>query len=308
MRLSVIVTIVDGGLALNRCLEALRDQTDPPEMEVLVPYDDTVSLQDVSSPQPTRITFLPLGTLRTAHGSTTALGQHELFDRRRAAGLWAATGDLIAMLEDRGVPRRDWAAQVMKVHSQLPHAVIGGAIDNGVDRLMNWAVYYCDFGRYQPPFAARASSFASDVNVSYKRAALESVKPTWAVRYHEPSVHNALRHASHTVFLTPDLVVDQMRGRLRLGALWRERVGWARLYAEIRQRDMPGPMRLLRFAAAPLLPFVLLGRMLRDRLERPATLRSFVAAVPLIIVLLSAWSLGEAIGYASNRDDPARRA
>ncbi len=33
--------------------------------------------------------------------------------------------------------------------SQAPrtgYAAIGGAIENGINRPLNWAVYYCDFG------------------------------------------------------------------------------------------------------------------------------------------------------------------
>ena len=37
------------------------------------------------------------------------------------------------------------------------YAAIGGAIENGVDRPLNWAVYYSDFGRYQNPFQSGES-------------------------------------------------------------------------------------------------------------------------------------------------------
>jgi len=42
VRLSVIVTVVDGGTALERCLSALDAQEGAPELEVLVPWDDSV--------------------------------------------------------------------------------------------------------------------------------------------------------------------------------------------------------------------------------------------------------------------------
>jgi GT2 family glycosyltransferase len=41
MRLSVIVTIVDGGETLERCLTALANQEAAPSFDVLVPWDDT---------------------------------------------------------------------------------------------------------------------------------------------------------------------------------------------------------------------------------------------------------------------------
>src|SRR6476660_4167368 len=108
MTLSIVVTIVDGGPALARCLEALIGQEGAPGLEILVPFDASVPVTSIPSGRFPQVTFVPLGILRTTHPATSVLGQHELFDRRRAAGLAAATGALIAMLEDRGVPRRDW--------------------------------------------------------------------------------------------------------------------------------------------------------------------------------------------------------
>ena len=40
--LTVVVTVVEGGAALERCLAALSTQADAPTMEVLVPFDDTI--------------------------------------------------------------------------------------------------------------------------------------------------------------------------------------------------------------------------------------------------------------------------
>ena len=40
--LSVVVTIVDGGATLERCVEALHQQTGTVPLSVLVPFDNTV--------------------------------------------------------------------------------------------------------------------------------------------------------------------------------------------------------------------------------------------------------------------------
>jgi hypothetical protein len=297
MLLSVVVTIVDGGTALKRCLEALCSQKQAPPMEVLVPYDDSVPSDDIRSDMTPRVAFVPLGTLHTDQPKASALGQHELIDRRRAAGLAVARGELVAIVEDRGVPREDWAAAFVRIHSGSSHSVIGGAIENGTAQLLNWAVYFCDFGRYQRPFRARLSRVASDVNVCYKRERLESVKSSWTFRFHEPVVHGALVRAGETIFLSPDPVVDQIRGDLRLGTLCRERLGWGRLYADLRLRDAHWFTRPVLLAASPLLPLLLFVRVFRDRLMRPRTLIPFLAAAPSVAVLLCAWSAGEALGY-----------
>ena len=305
MTLSIVVTIVDGGPALVRCLEALMAQERAPALEILVPYDDSLTAESIPLDPFPQVIFVPLGVIHTAYPTTSPLGQHELFDRRRAAGLAAASGVLVAILEDRGVPRRDWAAAFTRLHTELPHGAIGGAIECGSPGVLNRAVYFCDFGRYQRPFDARLSRHASDVNVCYKRAAIEAVRPRWSGRYHEPVVHAALLERGDTIFLSPDPLVDQIRGDLHLSTMTKERIAWGRLYGSVRVRDAPWLEVVARVGACPLLPGLLFFRALRDRVRRRDVMTFWVAA-PWVLWLLSAWSIGEAIGSAFSRGDPAR--
>ena len=297
MLLSVVVTIVDGGSTLTRCLEAILNQERSPSLEVLVPYDDSVSGIADLAPRFPQCRFVSIGTVRTRAAPDSFLGQHELIDRRRAAGLAAASGDVVALVEDRGVPRARWAARAVSLHAEYPHAVIGGAVENGRDRTLNWSAYFCDFGRYQLPFTPGPVAHATDVNVCYKRAVLDSIKLLWADRYHEPTVHEALKRRGETIFLSPDLIVDQMRGDLHLGAVCRERVAWGRQYAAVRMREASLFQRAILVVRTPLLPLVLVFRLVRDRLVKRRSVSAFLVALPCIVLLLVAWSAGEAAGY-----------
>jgi hypothetical protein len=302
MRLSVVVTIVDAGDALERCLRALAAQDGATDLEVVVPWDDTIpGMADVTARFPS-FRFLPLGTVETVRPASGAAGQHELYDRRRSAGLLAATGELVAILEDRGVPRRDWTRTMIAIHARLPHAAIGGAIENGCDAPLNWAVFFCDFGRYQPPFEAGPRKWVSDVNVGYKRRALDATLNLWRERYHETTVHWALLRAGETLYLTPDpdLVVDQMRGRLRFGALLAERFAWGRLFACTRARDMSVPRRLAYALGSPLVPIVLTTRQVLLPACKRRQRGPFLAALPAFLVLAAAWAAGEAAGYLTS--------
>lgn len=291
-----MVTIVDGGETLVTCLTALANQQAHPH-EIIVPYDDTAASDARLASRFPTVRFLPLGALDTGHPTSSYSGLHELYDRRRSAGLAAASGDLIAILEDRSIPRPEWTQRAIDLHQRLPHAVIGGAITNGRDLTGNWAVYFCDFGRYQPPFLAGLRAYVSDVNVCYKRRALEATKELWKDRYHETTVHWALRRGGETLFLSPELVVDQMRRPVRLGQLLRERVGWGRVFGYTRAREAGVLRRVLLVAAAPVLPVMLFARLVRLQLTKRETLRPFVRSAPLVGLLLVAWALGEAWGY-----------
>ena len=135
--LSVIVTVVDGGETLARCLAALASQQGGPALEVIVPYDDSVPGLEALTARFPAFRFLSMGTLETQRPKFGPAGQHELFDRRRSAGLTVATGELVAIVEDRGVPRPDWALKLAELHQRMPHAVIGGGVENGRDRVLN---------------------------------------------------------------------------------------------------------------------------------------------------------------------------
>jgi hypothetical protein len=64
--LSVVVTIVDGGPALARCLRGLAAQEGAPSLEVLIPYDDSVSEVAHLAEDFADFRFVDLGSLPTA--------------------------------------------------------------------------------------------------------------------------------------------------------------------------------------------------------------------------------------------------
>jgi hypothetical protein len=308
--LSVVVAVVDGGETLRRCLTALVEQQEAPSMEILVPCDATVQsaatiVADVAARASARgvahLKVLDLGRLTTDRPSSGPRGQHELIDRRRSAGLAAAAGELVALVEDRGVPRSDWAATIVRLHGSLQYPAIGGAVENGRDRLLNWAVYFCDFGRYQRPFTAGPRRYLSDVNVSYKRRALDATRAIWSNRYHEPLVHWELERQGAVLYASPDIVVDQLRDNLTVAGLLVERLAWGRLFGALRARRITPARRLLFVGLSPLVPALLFFRVLRDQSAKGMVLRRALAVSPALLLLLSAWAAGEAIGCLLGR-------
>ena len=297
--LSVVMTIVDGGAALRRSLDALMRQQDPPPLEVIVPYDESVSDIETIRLDYANVRFVALGPIDPVHSNASAAGQHELYDRRRAAGLAAARGDLIAILEDRGVPRSDWARTVVRLHRQ-PYGVIGGAIEFGTGTLLNWAFYACDFGRYGLPIASGPASWVSDVNVSYKRKALVSVRDLWNDRFCEPIVHWALKKRGETLYMSGEMVVDHHRPPVTFAVLLPERFQWGRLFGHIRAMHMTWPARLAYIALWPVLPGLLFARHARTQ-YRKGHFRRFITAAPAIALLLITWTTGEVWGVVTNR-------
>nr|WP_245220691.1 glycosyltransferase [Ruegeria sp. HKCCSP335] len=299
--LSIVVTIVDGGSYLRDFLLSVAAFEDPPPLDIIVPYDASVSdAADYAAEFPD-VNFLDLGIITPARPITSEAGQHELFDRRRAAGLAAATGDVIAILEDRGHPHPDWARTVMRLHAETGKNVIGGAIDcKEPVSLLNWAFYVTDFGRYGLPFDSGPAEWVSDVNVTYNRKALEATRHLWKERFREPVVHWFLIEQGEELLLSNELVVDHVRPPATLGRLLPERFHWGRLFGHIRAMHMSGPKRLVYILSSPLIPPVLWVRHGLTQAGKGRLLR-YLAALPYIIILTIAWTCGEVWGYITRR-------
>jgi len=106
-------------------------------------------------------------------------------------GCAARHGTIVALLEDHGTPCADWLQRCSRARiaegGGRDRRRCGECVDS---RVLNWAVYYCDFGRYQNPVRPGPAEFLSDSNVAYKRARRsESVKEVWSAAYHETSVN-----------------------------------------------------------------------------------------------------------------------
>lgn len=295
LALSVVVapTAARGAL-LAGALEALAAQQGAPAFEVIVPVDASIAHAALRTRFP-RVRFLSVDGTAEQSASADPGVAHLAIDRRRAAALAAARAEIVALTDEHARPRADWCARLVALHS-APHAVIGGAIENARDRALDWALFFIDAGRYQNPLPEGPALFVSDVNVSYKRAALARTD-VWRGLYHETGLHDALRAAGETLWLSPELVVAVDRGEPSLGAALRERFAWARLYAGRRAREVAPHVRAALCLGAPLLAALLVARQMRLALARGRHVRSFLRALPLLALLDLAASAGELTGY-----------
>jgi len=299
--LSVIVVIASDTISpradishLERCLEALAQQQGSPPMEIIVPHHQGVDgIEELSGKFPA-VVFLPVPGASIAHRGGG--GGREHHDVLRAHGLKIATGAVITLLEDYARPDPTWAGSIIAAHRRSS-AAVGGAIENGIDRPLNWAVYFCDFGKYQNPLPVGPTAFASDINTSYKRAALEPIRPVWNDSFREIMVNGALIGRGEGLVLDPEIVVHHHRTDLRPSFALKERFIWGRSYAATRSMMISDMKRYLYAALSPGLPIVLLARMARIARNRGRHFPAFVRALPHLVPLLISWSAGEMVGY-----------
>ncbi|MGJ5816590.1 glycosyltransferase [Paludibaculum fermentans] len=303
IRLSVVVAVVGDDFTLNRCLSALVPQTLGKPVEVILPFDDSMQDMDGIRARFPEVRFLDLGRAYTQSPAGTVTAKHELFDRRASQGLKAARGEVISLVQDWGAPAPDWCDQVLAAH-QLPHAAIGGAVENRHNSIFNWAVYFLDFGRYQLPLPEGPSDYLTDVNIGYKRAALEEVAHLWADRYNEVTVNWELLRRGHTLWQCPRIVVYQDRGAIKLKAMLVERFAWGRIFGAARARWVSAPMRWVYILAVPLIPLLLVARPGLRALRVGQGFYAWLRCVPVMLLFATPWSLGEAWGLLTRQSHP----
>src|SRR5208282_3362209 len=136
--LTVVVTVVSDTseqsdtLNLEGCLEALRQQVNPPPMEVLVTCDARLPGIRELEPGFPEVSFIAVEELHRARSGPS----REHHDELRGIGMRKARAPLIALIEDVGRPDPTWAAALVKEHAQS-YAAIGGAMENGINRPLN---------------------------------------------------------------------------------------------------------------------------------------------------------------------------
>lgn len=302
----MVVAIIEGGWqATETCLTALEESARGIRLECILPFDarlDQVADLEIEFPW---VNFVDARqNVDVAKFGSKSREHHDIL---RAIGLRLATAPIIALLEDHGTPSKGWCSAVIEAHRRSDAAVIGGAVENGMNRILNWAVYYCDFGRYQNPVPEHDAEFASDSNVSYKRDALMSVKEQWYEAFHETSVNWGLQRRSEKLMLDPNMIVHQMRRNLRFWPALNERYVWGRSFAGTRAAEVSGVKRLFFAALSFVLPFLLTARILLQGLRKGRFLKELILALPLVFFLQIFWAMGEFVGYVTGRSEGGNR-
>ena len=286
---------MSGPEALSRTLSAVDKQSQSGQVEIIVPFIE--GMHDLSGLMRRfpNVNFIPVRPEKT-NGISEC--RHHLFDRLRAVGLLNSKGSIVAMTEDHAIPNADWCDQIVRCHTEnSQYSVIGGAIENAIDRPLNWAWYYCDFGRYGRPFASGERDYISDVNVSYKRDGIMAVSDTWKQAYHETSTHWAMMRGGEKLYLDDRIVVFQNRPDMTMTKAFVERIEWGQAFAETRVNEIGWTRRYIFALGSIFLPILLSFRALRNMLRQSRSASQMIRIVPFVFALSVGWAVGELYGY-----------
>lgn len=282
--ISVVVASNRSRALLDACLASLRPQCQRTNAELIV-----VRAGEAAEVQALRAAY---PWARIIAGLPTAS-----IPELRGLGMLEAHGDIVALTEDHCVADDAWV-ETLLTHSRDGADVIGGGMGNAQERrAVDWAAYFAEYGffadsRDDAPEVRRP--LLTGANVAYTRRVVGDVARWAAQGEWENVAHNRLFARGSAMRFVRTAAVYQNRN-YRVREFCVDRYVHGRDFARKRLAEQPGTRRWLLLGASPLLPFLLTWRVARTAARRrwPAFLR----ALPATFVFLTAWSIGEAVGY-----------
>ncbi len=293
--MSVILTTPDNYQTIKKTLSHLNEQSvrDALEIVIVAPSREILSLDE-------RSVSGFHGYKIVEYGTIASIG------RANAAGIRAATADVVVLAEDHCFPESDWAERLIAAH-RGSWAAVGPAVKNANPRsVVSWADLFIGYGPWLLPTASREVDFLPGHNSSYKRETLlaygEALEP---MMESETVLHWDLRGKGEKLFLDASAVVAHTN--FSLWSSWLSVQFYnGRVFAGARVRDMSFPKKMVFTFGSPLIPFVRLARIAAPIRSASLVFR-FLQSLPTIFLGLTLDGIGQMIGYAFGSGNSVRK-
>ena len=294
-KLTVVVAAWTGHESLQRCLRSLLSQVRPGEDEIIVARNFA---DDVWGPFPAAAEFSAVADFSFARDTTVPT--------LRAAGLAAAKGNVVAFLEDHCVCVPGWRDAIMAAHD-LPVDAVGGPVDLAPGgRPLDWAVYFYDYARFAPPLVSGQVYSLSGANMSFKNSFLVGLGAALQDGVMEVILEQESRRRGTATYIASDAVVIHGKHHSFGGAVILA-FALAQGYASRRVRGKGTLQRLAFSSVTPLLPLLMMVRIVVAILRTKRNAIRLMIASPWLVTLVVTWSLGEFVGYLAGEGNSQRR-
>jgi len=285
--LSVIIASVNGPPMIDECLAALaaqRHDSTPEIIVVDVTGESTVRLIEARYPW---VKVVPLA-------------ERLSIPNLQVVGLAHATGDVIAIIEDHCIVDQAWCETIIGVHRAEPdYIAVGGAVENGsCERLVDWAVFFCEYSDFMPPLSRRCTTSIPGNNVSYKRRAFDEMgvsRETLTQGFWDQTLHKALLAQGQKFLMEPNMVVYHKK-HFGFWYFLRQRFLYSRYYTGRISASAPLSRRVVRTVATLGLAPLLLARVASRVIRKRRYLQQFLFALPPLVVFTVVWAAGEIVG------------
>lgn len=291
LKLSVVVAAWNGRSSLERCLRSLDGDGRAPDTEVIVVTNFGAGASEMITNQ-----FSFVHHVAMPSGTTVPV--------MRTAGIQHSRGEIVALAEDHCTFDGGWSQEIKKAH-QLPYSAIGGSVENAsVDRAVDWAVYFYDYGKFMLPGRPGVVRSLSGNNASYKRAVLKEVETSFQQGFFEPFTNGEIERRGHPLYLVPSAIVYNRKSHTFKDAATQS-YHLARGYAGKRVAGASLGRRGFFVLGSLLLPGILTVRIVGRIVSKGRNVAALVRAFPCLLLLLFGWSWGEFLGYLAGEGSSA---
>ena len=215
----------------------------------------------------------------------------------RAAGVRAATAPLVFIGETHTYAQAGWALALLRAFEQPWAAVVPQVANANPTGAVSWASYLSDYAAWGPGRPAGAIRDPLIYNAAYRREILLEFgdRLNEALEPNSEMLRPALWERGHRVWFEPAARILHLNVA-RVGGLLREKFFAGFLVAGSRRERWSTGRRLIYFLASPLIPAILVSRLIGVWRQTNARESLPWGTLPLIIIGAVAKGAGELLG------------
>ena len=219
--------------------------------------------------------------------------------RLRRVGADVAGGRVLAFIEDACVVGPKWVDTIRSGFRDEPcSAATGPVLQGDKASSTDWAVYFAEYAAFVSRGGVSGITLLAGINWACRR---EDIGPSPTIREAELS-----SRLSGSIRWLDDASVHHTR-RYPFAEALADRWRFGREFGRERWVDRPGRLRWLGVAAAPAILGVQIGRLVRCLARSRPLRKPALVSFPQTLALLTAWSAGEALGWAEACRGVSRR-
>jgi len=281
-KFSIIIASVNGLPFIAKCLASLENQSGDFEAEiVVVDSTDEETRKHITSK-------FPLVKLIELEGRP---GIPEM----RAIGMRAASGDYLVITEDHCIAPANWLEEISRAH-MAGYAVVGGGVENGsCSRLVDWAVFLCEYSSFMPPIESGEVDFVAGNNVSYSRAAIARVDENVRNDFWEYFLQAELKQQG-VKFLSVPAVEIIHKKEFGFFYFLAQRFHYSRSFAAMRRKRSTVSRQLIYLAYLPVSVFHLTWRIVTNVRRKRRYRRELLLSFPFLAMFMCSYAFGELVG------------
>ena len=282
LKASVIIAFVNDLPSLIECLTALGQQECDFDFEIIV-IDRTLNKTE----QYLKEHFPRVNLIKIS----VPCGIPEM----RAIGMENASGEYLVITEDHCIVPPNWLAKIIEAHN-TGYEVVGGAVENASsERLIDWAVFLCEYSNFMPPIIEGETQFLTGNNTSYKRSVIDQLDDSLKRNYWEYFLQAELKRRNIKFYSVSTLIIKHKK---EFGFFYflSQRFHYSRSFAAMRKNQSSTLKQIIYILYTPILPFHLSWRIAQNVHQKRRNYKEFFLSLPLLVIFMMSYALGELTG------------